>query len=198
MISGLEPIEWLGSDIEPCIARVKVDRLPQSSSALLEASSNELWLVKCQGRDRARPSAACSLCTATTLHICGLCGVFLPWLLTLKAWTPHNYSLGAKVGTTTTPPWSDHSSSLAQHDLQTSMPSGRSARRDHDPHHQAQLQKRSIRAGSILWLRKNVNINENNLMLLSAARLQKGSLNHPVLVLDMLEGRPSHVQICKV
>ena len=61
---------------------------------------------------------------------------------------------------------------------------------------QDQLQKRSIRAGFILWLRPDVD--QNYAELYSTAGLNKGALNHPVVVIDALIGEPSNVQICMV
>lgn len=59
-----------------------------------------------------------------------------------------------------------------------------------------QLSKESIRAGFLLWLRSE--INEGNLISLTAPRLETWSLEHPVVVIDMLEDSPSDVQICAV
>lgn len=62
----------------------------------------------------------------------------------------------------------------------------------------AQLQKGSIQAGSILWLIKVEHGDKDGLMLLETAGLALGASNHPVVIIDMLEGDPSHVQICTV
>jgi hypothetical protein len=59
-----------------------------------------------------------------------------------------------------------------------------------------QLKKGSIRAGFILWLRSNVD--ENELQRLTVPRLEAKALDHPVVVIDLLEGSPSDVQICIV
>lgn len=58
------------------------------------------------------------------------------------------------------------------------------------------LQKADIRAGYILWLRETVN--EDDLRLLSEAGLPRAASGHPVVVIDMLEGQPSHLEICTV
>jgi hypothetical protein len=62
----------------------------------------------------------------------------------------------------------------------------------------AKLQKCSIQAGSILWLIKAEHGDKDGLMLLEAAGLAPGASNHPVVIIDMLERDPSHVQICTV
>lgn len=65
-----------------------------------------------------------------------------------------------------------------------------------DTQRPAQLQKQSLQAGYILWLRDN--LDENDLRLLYKAGLDKGALGHPVVVVGMLEGQPSHLEICIV
>ena len=76
------------------------------------------------------------------------------------------------------------------------MVSHRLGRHGSDRPSRPQLAKRDIQAGVILWLDKNAN--EHDLVLLQAAGLNKGALGHPVVVIDMLEKRPSHVKICMV
>lgn len=61
---------------------------------------------------------------------------------------------------------------------------------------QAQLRKGSIRDGSILWLREHVS--EDDFILLETANLEPEALNHPVVVIDVLERHHLHVLICTV
>ena len=66
----------------------------------------------------------------------------------------------------------------------------------HNPRPRTRLHKESIRSGFILWLRKSVN--EGDLALAKAAGLDTRVLNHPAVVVDILEEDPEHVKICTV
>ncbi|ERF76392.1 hypothetical protein EPUS_06950 [Endocarpon pusillum Z07020] len=74
------------------------------------------------------------------------------------------------------------------------MVSNNLAHSAHDSQPQTPPQKKNIRSGSILWLRKR--LDEDEMILLEAAGLERQALNHPVVVVDLLKKDPEVVKIC--
>lgn len=64
------------------------------------------------------------------------------------------------------------------------------------PQFRPSLSKKAIRGGSILWLRKDIDGYE--LTRRTSPPLEIKALNHPIVVIDVLDDHPSDVQICVV
>ncbi|KAF7505886.1 hypothetical protein GJ744_012421 [Endocarpon pusillum] len=76
------------------------------------------------------------------------------------------------------------------------MVSNTLAHNAHDSQPRTRLRKENIRSGSILWLCKT--LDEDDMILLEAAGLERQALNHPVVVVDILKKDPELVEICKM